>query len=176
MRWACVELENFAETAEGGMRVLELATAFVLLILFAIGVFDLVLSLFQLVVSGEFTDPDAVIEVIDTVLVLLVIVEVFRTVIAFARDEPVLRVVVNAAFIAIARKVISFRFSEFTDASGNIVYSDAFIAAAALGILLTVLITAFYIIRRTDPEDPVPEPMETLVERSPESASDDPGN
>ncbi len=157
-----MELEPIAEGAESGMRALELATALFLLALFAIGVFDLALSLFELVVSGNFTDPDAVIELIDTVLVLLVIVEVFRTVIAFARDEPVLRVVVNAAFIAIARKVISFRFSEFADESGTPVYGDALVAAAALAVLLLVLIAAFFVIRWTDPQPPTPDQLERM--------------
>lgn len=35
---------------------------------FAIGVFDLGLSLFDLLTSGRFTDPNAVIDLIDTVL------------------------------------------------------------------------------------------------------------
>jgi uncharacterized membrane protein (DUF373 family) len=124
------------------MRWLELGAAYFLVVLFAVGVFDLGLSLVELFTSGRFVDPDAVIDLIDTVLVLLIIVEVFQTVIAFSRDEPVIRIVINAALIAIARKVISFRFSEFDN-----VYTDALVGAAALALLLAVLVGAFYVVR-----------------------------
>jgi uncharacterized membrane protein (DUF373 family) len=136
--------EQFAARAERVMRWLELGAAYFLVVLFAIGVFDLGLSLVDLFTSGNFVDPDAVIDLIDTVLVLLIIVEVFQTVIAFARDEPVIRIVINAALIAIARKVISFRFSEFDN-----VYTDALIGAGALALLLAVLVGAFYAVRVT---------------------------
>jgi uncharacterized membrane protein (DUF373 family) len=85
-----------------------------------------------------------VINLIDTVLLLLIIVEVYQTVIAFSRNEPVVRIVVNAALIAIARKVISFRLSEFTGVE------EAFIAAAAYAMLLAVLIASFYLVRQID--------------------------
>jgi uncharacterized membrane protein (DUF373 family) len=148
--------EEFAQRAEDVMRYLELGAAYFLVALFAIGVFDLGLNLYELLVSGAFTDVDAVIDLIDTVLVLLIIVEVFQTVIAFSRDEPVIRIVINAALIAIARKVISFRFSEF-----NNDYEQALIGAASFTILLAVLIAAFYVIRKADPhpagfEDVIP--------------------
>jgi uncharacterized membrane protein (DUF373 family) len=138
---------QFADTAEDIMRYLELGAAYFLVALFAIGVFDLGRLLLDLLVSGSFTDVDAVIDLIDTVLVLLIIVEVFQTVIAFSRDEPVIRIVINAALIAIARKVISFRFSEF-----NNNYEQALIGAASFALLLGVLIAAFYVIRKSDPQ------------------------
>jgi uncharacterized membrane protein (DUF373 family) len=138
--------ELLAARAEDVMRWLELGAAYFLVVLFAIGVFDLGLSLVELFTTGRFIDPDAVIDLIDTVLVLLIIVEVFQTVIAFSRDEPVIRIVINAALIAIARKVISFRFSEFDN-----VYQDALVGAAALALLLAVIVGAFYVVRvKTD--------------------------
>ncbi|MFC5368445.1 phosphate-starvation-inducible PsiE family protein [Salinirubrum litoreum] len=136
------------------MKWLELGAAYFLVALFAIGVFDLGLSLYELVVSGQFTDPIAVIELIDTVLLLLIIVEVYQTVIAFTRNEDVLRIVVNAAFIAIARKVISFRLDEFSSTE------EALVAAVAFGVLLGVLLLAFYVIRQVEPpEMPVDDPL-----------------
>jgi uncharacterized membrane protein (DUF373 family) len=136
--------EDYVVRSEQAMKWLELAAAYFLVALFAIGVFDLGLSLYYLLASGEFTDPDAVIDLIDTVLVLLIIVEVYQTVIAFSRDEPVVRIVINAALIAIARKVISYRPSEFAN------IDEAFVAAGAYAILLGVLIAAFYVVRRVD--------------------------
>lgn len=139
-----MRIEPYAAFSEDVIMWLELAAAYFLVGLFAIGVFDLGLSMWNLLASGNFTNPDAVIELIDTVLLLLIIVEVYQTVVAFSRNEPVVRIVINAALIAIARKVISFRLSEFQSVE------EAFIAAAAYAMLLAVLIATFYIIRQVD--------------------------
>lgn len=143
-----MRLETYAARSELVIKWLELAAAYFLVALFAIGVFDLGLSLWNLLASGEFTDPDAVIDLIDTVLLLLIIVEVYQTVIAFSRDEPVVRIVINAALIAIARKVISYRTSEFAGVE------EAFIAAGAYTMLLAVLIVSFYVVRQVDVDRP----------------------
>jgi uncharacterized membrane protein (DUF373 family) len=140
-----VNVEDAARPSESMMKWLELGAAYFLVALFAIGVLDLGLSLYRLVASGQFTDPNAVIDLIDTVLLLLIIVEVYQTVIAFTRDEDVLRIVINAAFIAIARKVISFRLDEFGSTT------EALVAAVAFGVLLAVLLAAFFVIRRVEP-------------------------
>ncbi len=137
-------IEVLASASEDVMRWLELGAAYFLVVLFAIGVFDLGLSLVDLFSSGNFTSPNAVIDLIDTVLVLLIIVEVYQTVIAFSRDEPVIRIVITAALIAIARKVISFRPGEFGSTE------EALLAAITFSILLAVLIAGFFTVRRVD--------------------------
>jgi uncharacterized membrane protein (DUF373 family) len=139
-----VDREDYAARSETVMRWLELAAAYFLVVLFAIGVFDLALSLYELVASGAFTDPNAVIELIDTVLVLLIIVEVYQTVVASSRNEPVVRIVINAALIAIARKVISFRPGEYESVEA------AFVAAGSFALLLAVLVVAFFVLRQVD--------------------------
>ncbi|AFZ72200.1 Uncharacterized membrane protein, DUF373 family [Natronobacterium gregoryi] len=129
------------------MRWLVLTTAYFTLILFLIGVFDLLLGLWTLITSGEFTDPVAVVELLDTVLLLLIIVEVHRTLIAYARDEPVVQIVIGAAIIAISREIISFRIDEFDTAT------DALTAASGFGILLIGLVIAYFVVRYTENED-----------------------
>lgn len=131
------------------MKLLEVGTAYFLLVLFAIGFLDLILVLVELLASGEFTDPSQVIDIIDTVLVLLIIVEIHQTVVAFSRDEPVVRIVISAALIAITRKVISFRPGEYAN------IDDAFVAAVAFSLLLAVLVAAYFVVRRVD-ADAVP--------------------
>ncbi|MFB6168449.1 MAG: phosphate-starvation-inducible PsiE family protein [Haloferacaceae archaeon] len=152
-----------ASASEDVMRWLELGAAYFLVALFAIGVFDLGLSLFDLLSSGQFTNPSAVIGLIDTVLVLLIIVEVYQTVIAFSRDEPVIRIVITAALIAIARKVISFRPKEFASVQ------EALLAAITFSLLLAVLIAGYYVIRRADRQRvPVDDSAESQSDREPE--------
>ncbi len=127
------------------MRWLVLSTAYFLLALFVIGVFDLLLGLYGLLVTGRFTDPVAVVELLDTVLLLLIIVEVHRTLLAYVREEPVIRIVIGAAIIAIAREIIGFRAGEFATSS------DALAAAAAFALLLAVLVAAYLVVWRTGP-------------------------
>jgi uncharacterized membrane protein (DUF373 family) len=126
------------------MQWLVLAVAYFTLVLFLIGVFDLVLSLWELISSGNFTDPVAVIGLLDTVLLLLILVEVHRTLIAYARDEPVVQTVVGAAIIAIAREIISFRIRDFETPG------DALTAAGGFGILLIGLVVAYFVVRYTE--------------------------
>ncbi|MFB6304590.1 MAG: phosphate-starvation-inducible PsiE family protein [Haloferacaceae archaeon] len=137
-------IEELATFSERVMQWLELGAAYFLVALFAIGVFDLGLSLVELLLSERFTDPNAVIDLIDTVLLLLIIVEIYQTVIAFSRNEPVVRIVISAALIAIARKVISYRPNEFAN------IREAFVAAGAFSLLLAVLIVGFYVVRRIE--------------------------
>jgi uncharacterized membrane protein (DUF373 family) len=126
------------------MQWLVLAVAYFTLVLFLIGVFDLVLSLWELISSGNFTDPVAVIGLLDTVLLLLILVEVHRTLIAYARNEPVVQTVVGAAIIAIAREIISFRIRDFETPG------DALTAAGGFGILLIGLVVAYFVVRYTE--------------------------
>lgn len=125
------------------MQWLVLGAAYFLLVLFVIGLFDVLLSLYQLLASGQFTDPVAVVTLLDTVLVLLIIVEVHRTLIAYAREEPVIRIVVSAAIIAVAREVINFRVDNF--AAGEVLS-----VALAFAALILTLVFSFYLLDRTN--------------------------
>ena len=133
-------LSQVAEPSLTVMQWLVLATAYILLVLFLVGVFDILIGLYELFVSGRFTEPIALVELLDTVLLLLIIVEVHRTLLAYVRDDPVIRIVIGAAIIAVAREIISFRLDDFATTD------DAFVAAAAFGLLLIVLVLAYYVV------------------------------
>jgi len=126
------------------MRWLVLTTGYFVLILFVIGVFDLLLGLYELLWTGQFTDPIAVVGLLETVLLLLIIIEVHRTLLAYARQEPVVRIVIGAAIIAVAREVISFRVEAFEGGDGSLA------AAAALALLLIALVVAYVLVRWSD--------------------------
>lgn len=164
-----MQIEDAVEPSEQGMKLLEVGTAYFLLVLFAIGFLDLLLVLADLLLSGQFTDPNQVIDIIDTVLVLLIIVEIHQTVVAFSRNEPVVRIVISAALIAITRKVISFRPGEY----GSI--EDAFVAAAAFTLLLAVLVAAFFAVRRVDTDAITPDSFTGSGDAEAESPNSDRG-
>jgi uncharacterized membrane protein (DUF373 family) len=141
-----VDIREVTVPAEDIMQWLVLAVAYFLLILFAIGVLDLCLQLFSLVRSGQFTDPVAVVNLLDSVLLLLILVEVHRTLIAYARDDPVLRIVVSTAIIAVARRVISFR----PEAGVN--GQETLFVATAFSVLVLTLIVGYFMLNRVDIE------------------------
>ncbi|MFC7116150.1 phosphate-starvation-inducible PsiE family protein [Natronoarchaeum sp. GCM10025703] len=126
--------------SESVMRWLVLATAYILLVLFLVGIFDVLIGLYELFVSGRFTQPVAVVDLLDTVLLLLILVEVHRTLVAYVRNDPVIRIVIGAAIIAIAREIISFRLADFPTAN------EALTAAISFTILLIVLVVAYYLV------------------------------
>ena len=63
-----------------------------------------------------------------------------RALLAYVRDDPVVRIVIGAAIIAIAREIISFRLADFP--TGN----EALTAAISFAILLIVLVAAYYVV------------------------------
>ena len=138
------KISKATDPSATAMQWLVLGAAYFLLILFVVGLFDMLLSLYELFVSGRFTDPIAVVDLLDTVLLLLIIVEVHRTLIAYAREEPVLRIVVSAAIIAVSREVISFRAADY--ATGD----EAFSVALAFAVLIFVLILGYSLLDRVD--------------------------
>jgi uncharacterized membrane protein (DUF373 family) len=134
-------LERVVSFSERVMQGIELVAGFVLVVLFAIGVFDLGLQIFREIESGDISDPLVVIGFIDTALLLFIIVEVYNTVIAYARSDEtasILRLVIFTGVIALVRKAIVFRTGEFETKV------DALLVAAAYGLLtLTLAILLF---------------------------------
>jgi Phosphate-starvation-inducible E. len=139
------DIPDLIQPSEDVMQWLVLGATYILLVLFLIGVVNLVVGLYELIISGSFTDPAEVILLLDTVLVLLIIVEVHRTLLAYARQEPVIQIVVGAGIVAVAREVISFQVQDFSDTQ------SALAAAASLGVLILTLVVAYFIVRRIEP-------------------------
>ncbi|MFW5978224.1 MAG: phosphate-starvation-inducible PsiE family protein [Halohasta sp.] len=115
----------------------ELAAATVFAGLFAIGVVDLVLQIAGAVRNGSITDPLVVISFIDTGLLLLIIVEVYQTVLAYVEEsetQRIVQLVIYTGVIAMARKVIIFRTGEYDT------LQDALLAAGSYAIIIFALV------------------------------------
>lgn len=96
---------------------LEFVAATIFLLLFAIGVVDLALQIVQSVQSGSITDPLVVVGFIDTGLLLLIIVEVYHTVLAYIHETQtrrIVRLIIYTGVIAMVRKAIIFRTGEYS--------------------------------------------------------------
>jgi len=85
--------ERVLAASETLIRYVEVVAALVIVVLFAIGVFDLGLQIFQSALDGAITDPLVVVGFIDTALLLFIIVEVYQTVVAYTQESDTRRIV-----------------------------------------------------------------------------------
>lgn len=139
-------IRDWAKVSEVFMDLLEFITAIITISLFIIGVFDLGLKIYDLMITGRFTQPNEVVKVIDTALLLLIIVEIYRTIIAYVEDLNILPIVLNVALIAMARKIISFRAGKYETAN------QALTTAGSYGALMLILVIAFYLTHKVQEE------------------------
>lgn len=126
--------EQFVHVSEAG-------AAAVFAILFAIGVVDLANRIVQAVLSGRIIDPVVVIDFVDVGLLLLIIVEVYRTVIAYLEDNEtreIVRLIIYTGIIAMVRKAIIFRTDEYATAQ------DALFAAVSYTIIIFGLVALLF--------------------------------
>ncbi|RLM56515.1 hypothetical protein DVK02_08400 [Halobellus sp. Atlit-31R] len=119
----------------------EMVAATVFAVLFAIGVLDLMLQIFQAVQNGNITDPLVVISFIDTGLLLLIIVEVYQTVLAYVEENEtrqIVQLVIYTGVIAMVRKAIIFRTGEYATVQ------DALLAAGAYTLIILALVSLLF--------------------------------
>lgn len=136
-----VSTDRIARTADRFVHVIELIAAWVFAILFAIGVLDLTLQILRSVRSRTITDPLVVIGFIDTGLLLLIIVEVYHTVIAYTEESEtrqIVRLVIYTGVIAMVRKAIIFRTGEYPSSR------HALYAATAYTIIIFGLVALLF--------------------------------
>ena len=130
-------IDEFAALTDTFVRGVEIAAATVFALLFAIGVFDLAMQIVTSVRTGRIADPLVVIGFIDTGLLLLIIVEVYQTVIAYVQESQtrrIVRLVIYTGVIAMVRKAIIFRTGEYPTTE------EALLAALAYTIIIVGLV------------------------------------
>lgn len=151
-----VDRSGVAQRFDVVVELLQSVLALLLVALLALGVADIALIIFQPFYEGNVTEAGEIITIItssvDTILYLLIVVELYHTIIAYVEDRDVIRAVVHAGLIAVARNIITIKPSEFQT-------MDALLrAAGAYAILLVVFLMGFYVLHQTEPrEDPEDE-------------------
>jgi len=134
--------ERILAVSEELIRYVEVVAALVIVLLFAIGVFDLGLQIFQSALSGRITDPLVVVGFIDTALLLFIIVEVYQTVVAYTQESDtrrIVRLVIYTGVIAMVRKAIIFRTGEYADEEAALMAAGSYtLIIVGLAVLLVV--------------------------------------
>lgn len=123
------------------LHTVELAAAALFALLFAIGVADLTLQIVIATRRGKITDPLVVIGFIDVGLLLLIIVEVYQTVIAYTRESEtreIVWLVIYTGVIAMIRKAIIFRTGEYATTQ------EALFAALAYTVIILGLVRCLF--------------------------------
>ena len=139
-------VDGAATVMDRFVNIVELAAAALFALLFGVGVVDLALIIGKATLAGNITDPQVVIGLIDVGLLLLIIVEVYQTVVAYIRESDtrvIVRLVIYTGVIALVRKVIIYRTSEY----GSI--EEALLVAVAYAILTVGLVALLYVERQT---------------------------
>jgi Phosphate-starvation-inducible E. len=138
--------ERILGMSEELLRYIEVAAGLVLVVLFAIGVFDLGLQIVESAIAGNITDPLVVVGFIDTALLLFIIVEVYQTVVAYTQESEtrrIVRLVIYTGVIAMVRKAIIFRTGEYADEGA------ALMAAGSYTLIILGLAALLLVERRT---------------------------
>jgi uncharacterized membrane protein (DUF373 family) len=143
-RQAFLPADRVAAVTDTFVHAVELVAAAVFALLFAIGVVDLALQIAESVQRGSITDPLVVISFIDTGLLLLIIVEVYQTVIAYTQQNDtrqIVRLVIYTGVIAMVRKAIIFRTGEYDSVT------DALFVAGSYTVIILGLIGLLFVER-----------------------------
>ncbi|RLM76043.1 phosphate-starvation-inducible PsiE family protein [Halorubrum sp. Atlit-26R] len=138
--------ERVSDATNWFIHGVELAAAALFALLFGVGVVDLAIQIVESVPTGEITDPNTVIGFIETGLLLLIIVEVYETVVAYIEQSDtrrIVRLVIYTGVIAMVRKVIIFRTTEYSTTQ------DALFAAFSYTLVILGLVALLFVERST---------------------------
>jgi uncharacterized membrane protein (DUF373 family) len=136
------------------IRGIEVAAAYLLVGLFAVGVIDIAIQIADLAIpggQGSITQPQSIIRLLDNVLLLFIIVELYQTVVAYSQEEGKLEVVTTALYagvIAMVRKAILFQTSDYKSVTA------ALTAAGSYMLILVGLAVVLFVAYRYGSRDP----------------------
>jgi uncharacterized membrane protein (DUF373 family) len=137
--------DRFIDLSGRIVRGIEVVAAFLLVGLFAVGVIDIAIRIVGLAISGRIAQPQAIIGLLDSVLLLFIIVELYQTVVAYSLEEDEVEVVTTAIYagmIAMIRKAILFQTSDYETVT------DALTAAGSYMLILVGLAVVLFVAYR----------------------------
>ncbi|PKQ23702.1 MAG: hypothetical protein CVT65_06850 [Actinobacteria bacterium HGW-Actinobacteria-5] len=121
---------------------LERAIAMLLVIIAALGAVDLVVEMFNAVSLKGYLTPDSILRVLDSVLVVFIVIELFNIALAYMKRKNVIATVMEAGLVAVVRKLVIF------ESGGDATY--VLMKAIALAILIVAIGLTWYLLRRAE--------------------------
>ncbi|MDG5776798.1 phosphate-starvation-inducible PsiE family protein [Haloarculaceae archaeon H-GB2-1] len=130
---------------EESVTILQTAIAGMLVVLLVLGVVNLGLTIGRSLLALDALRPATIISLIrsaiDIALYLFVVVELYKTIVAYVEAKSVVMAVIHAGLIAVVRQVIIFKPDDYSPTS-------AITITGVYVLLLTVLLLGFYVVHR----------------------------
>lgn len=147
------------------VHIVENVVAVLLVVLAALGVIDIVFSLYEALRDTGHLAPEGIARVLDAVLIVFIVLELFSIALAYLQHRDVIGTVMEAGLVAAVRKLVVYE-------SG----ADALPKALALAVLILAIGVTWFLLRRsgvctgrspgTDGEQPSPLPPDQGGTRS----------
>lgn len=89
----------------------EMVVAALLVAMAVIGTVDVIIQMVRLFSAEGFLTPEGITRVLDTVLVVFIVVELFNIALAYLQRRNVVPIVLEAGLVAVVRKLVVFESS-----------------------------------------------------------------
>ena len=147
-----MEITAVADRLDQGVGVLQMIVAGLLAVMFVLGVLNFAVEIVRSILAGQAFTLSGVISLIsssiDIVLYLFIVVELYKTIIAYVEAENVVIAVIHAGLIAVVRQIITFDPAEYAGPTATL------LGASVYALLLLALVVSFWIVhRRIDRSD-----------------------
>lgn len=144
-------IDEITGRLDWSVRALQMGIAVFLVLILVVGVVNLVATVVQAAASVELLGYANAIGLISTtidiVLYLFIVIELYRTIIAYVTTRNVVRAVIHAGLIAVVRQIIIFKPGEMETTE------QALMTAGIYFVLLIALLAGFYIVHRMADEE-----------------------
>ena len=139
---------EFTQRLEDVVTVLQAGIALFLVVVLLVGVINLVATFVQAAISVELLGyknaTNLISTTIDIVLYIFIVIELYRTIIAYVEAESVVKAVVHAGIIAVIRQIITFK-------PGNLQNVETALMTAGVYVLLLLgLFVGFFLVHRQE--------------------------
>jgi uncharacterized membrane protein (DUF373 family) len=140
------EITAVTEWLERSVTALQTVIALFLVVVLVVGVINLVATFVQAALAvqllGYKNATGLIATAIDIVLYLFIVIELYRTIIAYVAAESVVKAVIHAGIIAVVRQIIIFKPGEIARPR------DALLTAGIYVLLLVGLFVGFFLVHR----------------------------
>jgi uncharacterized membrane protein (DUF373 family) len=135
------------------LMALGLMLAAVLIVVVFRGLLDLQV-MFQSFASFEAGDA---IGIIDSLLVGLIVIEIFRNIEAYLKNVSVVPVAINVAILAVTRQIIIHRPESYDGSTSYL------LTGLAYGVMMGILLVAYYVTAIKEPREDLQEGTEHVI-------------
>lgn len=140
------DVTTFTDWLQRSVTALQTGIALFLVAVLVVGVVNLVATFVQAALAVELLGYNNAIGLISTtidiVLYLFIVIELYRTIIAYVSAKNVVEAVVHAGLIAVVRQIIIFKPGDLESTEAALMTAGAYV------LLLAGLLLGFYLVHR----------------------------